>query len=104
MVFEIALACEGLLTVPAAEIFGPVDAIVLNPFMTTCKELIRHIAPLEDAHVWLEISEEMFPARISLIFRLFWTKSEQDNLTSRTGKLFTFTIVKQNGHSNGWLS
>jgi hypothetical protein len=77
MVFEIALVCEGLLTVPAAEIFGPVDAIVLNPFMTTCKELIRHIAPLEDTHVWLEISEEMFPARISSNIPAFRTKSEQ---------------------------
>jgi hypothetical protein len=85
MVFEIALVCEGLLTVPAAEIFGPVAAIVLNPFMTACKELVRHIAPLEDAHVWLKIPKEMFPVRISLIFPAFGTKSEQDNLTSRTG-------------------
>ena len=84
MAFEIALVCEGLLTVTAAEIFGPVGAIVLNPFMTACKELVRHIAPLEDAHVWLEISEEMFPVRISLIFQAFRTKSEQDDLTSRT--------------------
>jgi hypothetical protein len=74
MVFEIALACKGLLTVPAAEISSPVGAIVLNPFVTTCKELVRHIALLEDAHVWLEISEEMFPARVSLIFRLLRRK------------------------------
>jgi hypothetical protein len=85
MAFKIALVCEGLLTVPAAEIFGPVGAIVLNPSMTACKELVRHITPLEDAHVWLKVPEEMFPAQISLIFPASGTKSEQDNLTSRTG-------------------
>ena len=69
MVFEIALACEGSLTVPAAEIRGPMDTIVLSPFMTTWKELVWHIALFEDAHVWLEISEKMFPAQVNLIFQ-----------------------------------
>jgi hypothetical protein len=63
MAFEIALVCEGSLTVPAAEVLGPVGAIVFHPFMTTGKELVWYITPLEDAHVWLEISEEMFPAQ-----------------------------------------
>jgi hypothetical protein len=83
MVFGIDLAGEGLLTVPATEVFGPVDAIVLDPFMTTCKELVRHIASLEDAHVWLEISEEMFPVRISLTFRLLGTRMNRES--SRPG-------------------
>lgn len=78
VVFDMGLEVFSVTETPEAPIdrtFPPTPvslSFVLKPFVAPCKELVGGEALGESAHVWTEVSVDMFPKSISTRTRKRW--------------------------------